>query len=125
MSFIKDSISLESKSKFLFKIQDYYKAISNGKIPDKLLKSLIINITDKQYRFYEECWKKYPKSKKRYSSLVIDDLETSINYFSIIDFLEKQKIGKIKTEEYCKILFKMNGKELKKITNYKNWYENK
>ena len=125
MIFKKESDILESKSEFLLKIQDYYMTLSKEIMPETFLKDLIIYITDNQYRFYEDCWKKYPKSKKRYSRFLIEDLETSTNYFSIIDFLEKQKIEKIKIEDYCRVLFKMEGKELKEIIGYKDWFDNK
>jgi hypothetical protein len=125
MFFKKELHKLESKSNFLLKISEYYRDLSKGVIPENLLDELVLIITNNQYNSYKECWKKYPKSKKRYSIFVTDDLKQPNIYFDIINSFEEKEIGNTVIKKYCQILFNMNENEFKKIEEYKNWYDAK
>jgi hypothetical protein len=116
---------LESRKVFFSKIENYYKDLSNGEIPINLLEKMIVNVTYDKYQFYKECWRKYPKSKKRYSSFQIKDLEHPYIYFYIINFFEDKKVSYNLSKKYCKILFKMNEIEFKRIEKDKEFYDTK
>ena len=124
MFFSKDN-KLESKSKFYCKIEDYYFNISKEEVPREILEKIIVKVVNDKYKFYQECWKKYPKSRKRYSIFKIEDLEHPYIYFLILNYLEGQDINSKELKEYSKILFKMNNEEVDKIIDYKDWYDTK
>ncbi|MEM6719965.1 MAG: hypothetical protein AAF611_11640 [Bacteroidota bacterium] len=97
--------------------------MAENRIPTELLHEVISKVTDKIYSDYRRFWKQHPKSRKRYATLKMDDIEHPSIYFMIIDFLNEKGISKSK--EYSKILFKMNDKEYDKHLDYKDWYETK
>jgi hypothetical protein len=114
---------LEPKKNFRDKIEKYYTEIVNNQIPSTLLKELIDKITDTQYSNYDRFWKQYPKSRKRYSTLKIEDLEHSFTHDEITDFL-KQK-DSVNYRKFAKILFSMNDEEFNSYEIRKHQYETK
>jgi len=116
---------MESKEKFINKIYEYYNKLSKEIIPKELLNDLILKIADNQFKFYKNCFEKYPKSRKRYSEFKVKDLETSSTYFFILDYFRSKEIKNESILKYSKNLFKMTNEEFLKFDYYKRWYEDK
>lgn len=123
MLFWKTENKIKPKRDFYSKINEYYVGLSDNQIPTELLNQIISKVTDEIYSDYKRFWKQYPKSRKRYSTLKMDDIEHPSIYFMITDFLNEKGISK--SREYSKILFKMNDEEFDKHLDYKDWYETK
>jgi|TARA_B110000037_G_C16698664_1_gene333910 hypothetical protein len=123
MTFWKSENSIESKKNFRAEIEKYYSEISNEQIPNDILNEIIRMVTDKKYADYKRWWKQYPKSRKRYSKLKLDDLEHDFVYFQITEYLNKTVPNKFRN--YSKILLKVNDVEFDKYLERKYWYENK
>jgi hypothetical protein len=123
MTFWKTKNNIESKESFQAEIEEYYVRLSKNEIPDKLLNEIIEKVTAKIFTDYKQLWKQYPKSKKRYSKLKIEDLEHDFVYFMITEFIQKTELNKYRN--YSKILLKMNDDEFDKYEERKYWYENK
>ncbi len=123
MTFWKTKNNIESKESFQAEIEEYYVRLSKNEIPDKLLNEIIEKVTTKIFTDYKQLWKQYPKSKKRYSKLKIEDLEHDFVYFMITEFIQKNELNKYRN--YSKILLKMNDDEFDKYEERKYWYENK
>jgi len=86
MTFWKTENSIEPKKNFYTEIEEYYTGISNNRIPTELLTEIIAKVTEKIYADYQRFWKQYPKSRKRYSKLKLEDLEHDFVYFLITEF---------------------------------------
>ncbi|PKB43057.1 hypothetical protein AX016_1240 [Cellulophaga sp. RHA19] len=123
MLFWKTKNRIEPKREFYSKIKEYYIGIADNQIPMKLLNEIISKVTDRIYSDYKRFWKQYPKSRKRYSTLKMDDIENPYILFLITDFFEERNITE--SRNFSKILFKMNEEEFDKHLEYKNWYETK
>jgi|GEM_PF-3554889 len=123
MLFWKTKNKIEPKRDFYSKIKEYYVGLTDNQISTELLNEIISKVTDQIYSDYKRFWKQYPKSRKRYSTLKIDDLEHPSVHFMITDFFIEK--GTSKSREYSKTLFKMNDNELDKHLDYKDWYETK
>jgi len=123
MLFWKTENKIKPKRDFYSKIKEYYVGLSDNQIPTELLNQIISKVTDEIYSDYRRFWKQYPKSRKRYSTLKMDDIEHPSVYFMITDFLNEKGISK--SREYSKILLKMNDEEFDKHLDYKDWYETK
>jgi hypothetical protein len=113
---------LEPKENFYIKIQKYYAELAGELIPNDLIKELCNKITNTQYNNYERFWKKYPKSRKRYSVLKMTDLEHPATHHEIIDFLKRN--DEINYRKFSKML-KMSDKEFDDCEVWKHQYENK
>lgn len=114
---------MKPKKDFRIKIKDYYEELAQDHIPKKLLNQIILTVTEIIYDQYTDFWRQYPKSRKRYSTLKMGDLEHPFLYWKISDFLEFKKVTK--KREYCKILFKMNDEEYDANLDHREWYETK
>ena len=123
MTFWKTKNSIESKKNFHTEIEKFYTEISNSYLPNQLLNEIIGIVTDKKYTDYKRFWKQYPKSRKRYSKLKLEDLEHDFVYFLITDFIQKSEPNEYRN--YSKVLLKMNDEEFDKYEKRKYWYENK
>ncbi len=114
---------IESKDNFYKEIKIYYTRISNERIPQDLLDEIILKVTDEIYSDYQRFWKKYPKSRKRYSMLKLEDIDHAFTRFLITDLLKEK--DDLNYREYSKILFKMNDKEFDEYELRKYHYETK
>ena len=123
MLFWKTKYRIEPKRELCSKIKGYYIGIADNQIPMELLNEIISIVTDRIYSDYKRFWKQYPKSRKRYSALKMDDIENPYIHFLITDFFEDENIAESRI--FSKILFKMNEEEFDKHLEYKNWYETK
>ncbi|WP_431471590.1 hypothetical protein I5168_09405 [Nonlabens sp. SCSIO 43208] len=123
MKFWNTENRIEPKKEFYSKIKEYFIGISNSQVPTDLLNEIILIVTDQIYSDYERFWKQYPKSRKRYSTLKIDDIKHPFIHFMVSNFLNEKAISK--SREYSKILFSMNDEEYDKHLDYKEWYETK
>ena len=115
--------TLELKTEFYKKVENYYSLLSCNNIPKNLMQEIINQISDKIYSDYSRFWQQYPKSRKRYSKLKLEDLEHSFIHFHIIDFLKFKDFDNY--EKYSLILLKMNKKEFEELKTYKHQYETK
>ena len=120
---LKNENTLEPKTEFYKKIENYYNLISENNIPQNLIQEIVNHITDTIYSDYSRFWKQYPKSRKRYSKLKLEDLEHPFIHYRIIDFLKLKDFDNY--EKYSLILFKMNKKEFEELETYKYQYETK
>ncbi len=114
---------LEPKKIFQFKIEKYYSELAGTQIPTHLLTELIKKVTENQYDNYTRFWKQYPKSRKRYSELNIEDLEHPFTYYVITDFLKLKDFENYRN--YSMTLLKMNEKEFDDYELRKYQYETK
>lgn len=114
---------LESKENFRSKIEKYYLDIAEDQIPVDLLNSLVDKITDSQYDNYKRFWKQYPKSRKRYSELKIEDLEHPFVRYIIIDFFKTKTQSNY--QKFSKTLLRMNDEEFRNYEISKYQYETK
>lgn len=114
---------LEPKDNFHDKIEKYYHELASNKIPSDLLTELIDKITNTQYDNYKRFWKQYPKSRKRYSELKIDDLEHPFTHYEITDFLKRKDFDNYKA--YSMILLNMTVEEFNDYEMKKYQYETK
>ena len=123
MIFWKTENSIKPKKNFYAEIEEYYVGVSKNGIPNELLTEIIKKVTDKIYADYKRFWKQYPKSRKRYSKLKLEDLEHDFVYFLITEFIQKSELNEYRN--YSKVLLKMNDEEFDKYEERKHWYENK
>lgn len=112
---------MDSKQIFYSDIEIYFTRLSQNRIPEKLINTIIEKVTNKIYSDYERFWNQYPKSRKRYSTLKIEDLKHPFIKYLITDFLRDKEIKDFR--KYSKILFKMNDEELDNYLEQKNLYE--
>lgn len=114
---------IEPKKNFHLEIEEYFNGVSNNEIPKELLTEIIEKVTDKIYDDYKRFWKQYPKSRKRYSKLMLEDLKHPFVYDLITDLLKKKKL--VEYRYFSKVLFAMNDTELDKYEKGKYDYETK
>jgi hypothetical protein len=114
---------LEPKEIFRCKIEKYYYGLAGNQIPTYLLTELVDKITEMQYDNYSRFWNQYPKSRKRYSELKIEDLEHSFTHYVITDFLNLKDFKNY--TKYSLILLKMTEKEFSDYELRKHQYETK
>ncbi|PIA77434.1 hypothetical protein BFR04_08275 [Gaetbulibacter sp. 4G1] len=123
MLFWKTENRIEPKREFYSKIKKYYIGITDNKIPMELLNEIVSKVTDRIYDDYKRFWKQHPKSRKRYSTLKMDDIENPFIHYLITDFLENRKL--VESRNFSKILLKMNDEEYDQYLDQKDWYETK
>lgn len=114
---------IEPKKNFYLKIEEYYNGVSNNEIPKELLTEIIEKVTDKIYYDYKRFWEQYPKSRKRYSKLKLEDIKHPFVYYLITDLLRKKKL--VEYRHVSKILFEKNDAELDNYEKGKYDYETK
>lgn len=86
--FWKSENRLESKKEFFSKIEEHFSGLADGIIPEKIITELSKHLTDLLYESYKDCRKKYPKSKKRHSRLLIEDLNNPFYQPEYLTFLK-------------------------------------
>ncbi len=123
MTFWKTENSIEPKKNFQAEIEEYYSEISNKSIPIELLTEIIEKVTDKIYSDYKRFWKQYPKSRKRYSKLKLEDLEHDFVYYLITDYLKQKQLSDY--QNLSKKLLKMSDTKFDEYEKRKHWYETK
>jgi hypothetical protein len=123
MLFWKTKNIIEPKNEFYSKIKAYFVELTDNQIPMELLSQIILKVTDQIYSDYKRFWNQYPKSRKRYSVLKMDDVEHPFVHYLITDFLKEKNISD--SRNFSKILFKMNDEEFDKYLFQKDWYETK
>ena len=123
MIFWRTENKIEPKKNFHLEIEEYYNGVSNNKIPKELLTEIIEKVTAQVYDDYKRFWKQYPKSRKRYSNLKLEDLKHPFVYYLITELLRKKKLDQYK--HFSKILFGMNDLELDDYEKNKFEYETK
>ncbi|WP_432670314.1 hypothetical protein [Flavobacterium sp. SM2513] len=123
MMFWRTENKIEPKKNFHLEIEEYYNKVSNNEIPKELLAEIIEKVTDKIYDDYKRFWEQYPKSRKRYSKLKLEDLKHSFVYYLITDLLRKKKL--VEYRHFSKILFGKNDAELDDYEKGKFDYETK
>ena len=114
---------LESKANFYTKIEAYYAELTQGRIPEEMFNVVVSRVTEELHANYKRFWRKYPKSRKRYSKLKTEDINHPFIHYLITDFFEEKEVSEI--EEYSLLLFKMNKEEYKQYLDRKLWYETK
>lgn len=114
---------LEPKIEFHKKVYKYFNEISENRIPTKIMSELITQIANTEYENYERFWNQYPKSRKRYSKLKLEDLRHPFINYQITDFFKQNNYENY--EEYSMILLKMNTQEFKEYEIRKYQYETK
>ena len=109
-----------SRNHFHLKIRDYYYKISNERIPENLMKTLICEITELEYDSYRRFWNKYPKSKKRYSEYKMEDIEHPYIHYAIIDFFKEKSPASYRI--YSQIILQMNEAQFSFLEKSKQDY---
>ncbi|BAO54812.1 hypothetical protein [Nonlabens marinus] len=123
MLFWKTKNKIAPRQDFQSKIEEYYFELAEGQVPNELLNQIISKVTDQVYSDYKRFWKQYPKSRKRYSALKMDDIEHLFILYMITDFLHEDNFSD--SRRYSKILFKMNNDEYDKYLDNKDCFETK
>lgn len=123
MMFWRTENKIEPKKNFHLEIEEYYNGVSNNEIPKELLTEIIEKVTDKIYDDYKRFWEQYPKSRKRYSKLKLEDIKHPFVYYLITDLLRKKKL--VEYRHFSKILFVKNDAELDNYEKGKYDYETK
>jgi hypothetical protein len=123
MIFGKLENKLESKDSFRDDIANYFTELANSQIQMDLLHELIDKITNTQYDNYKRFWNQYPKSRKRYSKLKLEDLEHPFTHYLITNFFKDKEFENYK--KYSMILLKLTEKEFIDYEMNKYQYENK
>ncbi|OUS02643.1 hypothetical protein A9Q86_02935 [Flavobacteriales bacterium 33_180_T64] len=108
--FWKTRNKLKPKEDFYSKIENYYMDKALGKIPKELLDDLFSIITRDQYNSYGIKWQDYPKSRKRYSELKLNDLEHPYTQNDIIVFFKKR--DKVNYKFYSSLLLNLSEQEI-------------
>ena len=121
--FWKTENKIEPKRNFYSEIKKYFVGLTDDQIPSELLHKIISLVTEEVYGNYKRFWKQYPKSRKRYSKLKIEDVEHPLIRYMITDFFEEKNVVEIR--KFSKILFKMDEEEFNKYVDDKHWYETK
>tara|TARA_R110002167_G_scaffold317294_2_gene522962 strand:+ start:286 stop:654 length:369 start_codon:yes stop_codon:yes gene_type:complete len=120
--FWKTENKLESKKEFFSIIEKHFSDLADSKIPKNTVTELSKYISNLIYEYYKDCWKKYPKSRKRYSKLNIEDLDNPFYHHRIFDFL-KSKTEANYIEFTCQLLG-LNKAEFAEFEKRKNQFEN-
>jgi hypothetical protein len=115
--------SIESRENFRLEIEGYFNKLSNNRIPESLLNEIIEKVSDKIYSDYDRFWHEYPKSRKRYSKLKLEDVEHSFVRYLITDFLKKMNLSEYR--DFSKVLFNMSDSQLDEYEKNKYLYETK
>lgn len=123
MKFWRTENSIEPKNNFRLVIEEYYSKLSNNRIPEELLIEIIEKVTDMIYSNYKRFWQQYPKSRKRYSKLKLEDVEHSFVRYMITDILKKKNLPEYR--DFSKVLFYMTDSELDEYEKNKYLYETK
>lgn len=123
MIFGKIENKLEPKANFYKTISDYFSRLAGNEIPKDLFQELVDKITNTQYENYKRFWKQYPKSRKRYSKLKIEDLEHPFTQYELTDFLKKKDFDNYK--KFSMILLSMTENEFSDYETRKYQYETK
>ncbi|MGL3002126.1 hypothetical protein [Flavobacterium sp. RSSB_23] len=114
---------IERKSEFHKKIENYFDKLADNRIPKTLMQELINRITDTEYENYKRFWNQYPKSRKRYSKLKIEDLNHPFINYLITDYFKQNDFENYK--KYSLILLKMITEEFEQYEISKYQYETK
>lgn len=114
---------IEPKENFRFEIAEYFNKISNNQIQMKLLDEIIDVVTDLIYYDYDRFWHKYPKSRKRYSKLKIEDIEHRFVQYILTDFLINKRLSDYR--EISKLIFNMNDNEFDEYEKNKYLFDTK
>jgi SOS response regulatory protein OraA/RecX len=123
MKFWRTENSIEPRNNFRLEIEEYYNKLSNNRIPEELLNEIIEKVTDMIYSDYKRFWQQYPKSRKRYSKLKLEDVEHSFVRYMITDFLKKRNLPEYR--DLSKVIFDMTDSELDEYEKNKYLYETK
>ena len=113
---------LSSKEDFYLKINKHFLEFSGDLIPAKITTDLSEYVTNLIFEIYQRRWEKFPKSKKRYSELVIEDLHSPYFQHRIFDFL-KETAGH-KYVVYTRQILGLSKSEFIEFEQRKNQFEN-
>jgi hypothetical protein len=121
MSLLKPEYDLETKDSFRQKIGEHFSKIADNQVPEIVLNAICDRVTNFQYDQNKRFWKQYPKSRKRYSRLKMEDLDHPFVHYVITDYLKPLTHYR----KYAKILLQMNDEELDAYELMKHQYETK
>jgi hypothetical protein len=114
---------LEPKDSFRDHIANYFTELAGNQIPIDLLYELIDKITNTQYDNYKRFWNQYPKSRKRYSKLKLEDLEHPFTHYLITDFFKDKEFENYR--KFSILLLKLTEKEFIDYEMKKHQYATK
>ena len=121
MSLLTTQHKLESKDVFRKKIQDYFSRLAAGQIPTDIVNTIVDKVTDYQYDLNSRFWKQYPKSRKRYFELKLDDL----NHPDIYRLIVRQLKPLDEYRDYAKRLLQKTEVELEQFEVWMHQFETK
>ena len=113
---------LESKNNFFSKIEKYYLELADSKIQKDIIAELSKGLSESQYEYYKQCWKKYPKSKKRYSEFDLKDLDHPSVHYQIMNFFKSQP--NLNYVRLSRQLLNLSETEFVEFEKRKNQFEN-
>ncbi|WP_139171773.1 hypothetical protein [Flavobacterium noncentrifugens] len=80
---------MDSKEQFFKIISTYYSNITGDKIPKAFLTGMCVQITDYYYDQYTRSYMHNPKSKKRYSTFDLKDIDHPYTFEIAIKYFKK------------------------------------
>ena len=123
MTLEKNDYKLESKKSFLEKIENHYTPNVQDKIPKSILHNLYVYLSNYQYNVYKDFRLQYPKSKDRYSSFKIKDLQYLFTQYCITNFLKEKDLTNYRL--FSKIILQMTEDEFIEYEIKKHQYDTK
>ena len=101
---------MDSPEQFKKTIYEYYKKVVTEEFPEQLLNGVVDKLAREFYQQYSRFKKQYPKSKKRYSTFQLKDLDHPQTFESVIEFLKTNIDSNYK--KYAGELLSMNEPEV-------------
>jgi len=120
--FWKAENKIEPKNSFFLKIEKFYSELANDKVPKEFITELSEILTESQFKSYKNSWKKYPKSRKRYSEFDVKDLNHPFVHYQIMDFF--RKLPNTSYVRFSCQLLNLSETEFAEFEKRKNQFEN-
>jgi protein-disulfide isomerase len=114
---------MNSKDFFFREIKEYYLKKADN-YSDEFIDGLSQVVTDYIYNWYSESFKEKPKSRKRYSTLKLSDLEHPFIHDKIISFAKKNVVGYGDYVKFCSTIFGLTNEEFLKYEKRRQQFHN-
>lgn len=88
--FWKAKYNIESKKEFRLKVEKHFQNLADEKVSNKIVIGLSEYLANLLYESYKGFRKQYPKSRKQYSKLNIEDLNNPFYMYIIYDFIKRE-----------------------------------
>lgn len=104
---------MNSKEDFFKVIQNYFESVVGNEISADLIYGLSQKVTDYYFDQYKRFYDQYPKSRKRYSSFQLKDIEHPDTYEIAIKYFKE--ITPANYLKYVGLIFQKSESEISEI----------